>query len=39
MDIGYVTTLNRIAYEESKSEEVRRAKAAQDMQDTMHDEM
>lgn len=39
MDIGYVNTLNRIAYEESRSEKAKESRAAQEVQDTMHEEM
>ena len=35
MDIGYVTTLNKIAYDESRSEENRNANAAQELEDAI----
>lgn len=38
MDIGYVSTLNRMAYEESRSKSKRDAKGAQELEDAMYDE-
>lgn len=38
MDIGYVLTLNRIAYEQSKSKEEMEKKKAQEMQDAIVDQ-
>lgn len=37
MDIGYVNTLNRIAYEQSRSKEALEAKKAQEMEDAIVD--
>jgi hypothetical protein len=38
MDIGYVTTLNRIAYEQSRSKEETEKRKAQELNDAMVDE-
>lgn len=38
MDIGYVTTLNRIAYEQSRSKEEMEKRKAQELNDAMVDE-
>lgn len=38
MDVGYVSTLNKIAYDESKIENARNARAEQELQDAIHDE-
>lgn len=38
MDIGYISVLNRIAYEQSKDKDTMQAKAAQEVEDAIIDE-
>lgn len=38
MDVGYVATLNKIAYDEARVENADKARAEQELQDAIHDE-